>query len=280
VLINGESADQISVFDRGIQFGDGLFETIAVQNGIPLLWERHTRRLIMGANRIGIALTDPVPWQDEALQFCRNIKRGVLKIMVTRGISGRGYTTDSSAPSTRVLSILPWPAYPASHARDGIAAAFCRTTLGRNPALAGIKHLNRLEQVLARMELSSAFPEGIMRDDIGHVIEGIMSNLFLIVRGEVRTPDLRECGVAGVMRETVLDELEALGLPHRVAPVTSIELLQADEVFLTNSLIGLWPVRKIVEVGSQKPSRELPIGAMTKRIQQAIRGHFIVEDCA
>ena len=202
----------------------------------------------------------------------------MLKIIITRGISGRGYTTDAGVAPTRVLSVTSWPDYPGSYARDGIVTPFCRMTLGRNPALAGIKHLNRLEQVLARIELGNTFPEGLMRDDAGHVIEGTMSNLFVVAHGEVRTPDLRDCGVAGVMRETVLNELKALGLPHRVVPVTTKELLQADEVFVTNSLIGLWPVRKIVESETQGPSREYPFGAMTKTIRKSIQGQYIVDE--
>ena len=273
-LVNGETADRVSILDRGLQFGDGLFETIAVQNENPLLWERHARRLIAGARRLGIGLAAPVSWQSEVFQLCRGIGQGVLKITVTRGTSERGYSINPNATPTRILSISPWPAYPAANAHDGVAVRVCRTRLGRNPELAGIKHLNRLEQVLARMELNDGFAEGVMCNDANYAIEGTMSNLFLVQAGTVRTPDLSDCGVAGVMRETVLDQLRQLGVAARVEPVTLDELFQADEVFITNSLIGIWPVRRLAK-SDQDPGHEFPVGATTKQIQIAIQDRYI-----
>ena len=273
-LVNGEPADRLSILDRGLQFGDGLFETIAIENEKPLLWERHARRLSMGARRLSIALADPTTWQAEVFQLCRGIGKGVLKIIVTRGISGRGYATNSNAAPTRILNVSPWPDYPVANEHDGIAAQLCRTRLSRNPELAGIKHLNRLEQVLARMELDDSFAEGVMCSDTEHVIEGTMSNLFLLLDGVVHTPDLSDCGVAGVMREIILESLGQLEIPSRVGPVTLKELFQAEEVFITNSLIGLWPIRRIVE-SDQRTGREYPVGATTRKIQVSIQGRYI-----
>jgi 4-amino-4-deoxychorismate lyase len=163
-----------------------------------------------------------------------------------------------------VLSLAPWPDQPAQQARTGVAVCWCRTALARQPRLAGLKHLNRLEQVLARAEWGDEFAEGLMRDESGNIVEGTMTNIFLARDGGLYTPELTRCGVEGVMRGVVLERAEHLGIGCRIGPVTVAELEQADEVFLTNSLIGLWPVRRL-------ENRSYTLGETTRKIQQAIR---------
>lgn len=274
VLVNGETGDRIAVFDRGLQYGDGLFETIAVVAGEPLLWERHLDRLARGATRLDIAMPSPILWRTEAERLCRMVPRGVLKLILTRGPAGRGYAPpDSAGAPTRILCRLPWPQYPATYAQQGVAVRFCETRLARNARLAGIKHLNRLEQVLARAELSGAFAEGLMTDESSQVIEGTMTNLFAVIDGVLRTPDLSGCGIEGVMRAVVLERAHEFGIPVTVAPLARAELRRASEVFLTNSLIGLWPVRRVEE-------QEYPIGEITRTIQAAIRSAHAGADTA
>ncbi len=264
VLVNGIAADTISVRDRGFQYGDGLFETIAVSHGTPLLWEQHMRRLAAGAARLAMQAPDMALLRAEVAKLDHGPERGVLKIVLTRGSSGRGYRPEAAAPMTRVLALLPWPDYPSIWAEEGVAARLCQTRLGTQPRLAGLKHLNRLEQVLARAEWGDEFAEGLMRDESGNIIEGTMTNIFLVRDGVLHTPDLTHCGVAGIMRSVALERAESLGIGQRTGPVTVAQLEQADEIFLTNSLIGLWPVRRL-------ENRSYSIGETTRKIQQAIR---------
>ena len=264
VLVNGVAVDMISVRDRGLQYGDGLFETIAVHRGTPLLWEQHAQRLLAGAVRLGMLPPEVVLLRAEADQLCRGVERGVLKIILTRGVSGRGYRPDASIPMTRVLSLSPWPDYQPSWSGEGVAVRLCQTRLASQPRLAGLKHLNRLEQVLARAEWDDEYAEGLMQDESGNIIEGTMTNVFLVEEGTLCTPDVTRCGVEGVMRGAVLEQAGCLGIACRVGPVTATQLEQADELFLTNSLIGLWPVRRI-------ENRSYTIGQTTRKIQKAIR---------
>lgn len=264
MLINGRETESVPANDRGLQYGDGLFETLAVQNGTPLLWDAHLARLRAGTARLGIQAPDATLLRAEADRLCRGTGRGVLKILVTRGAGARGFRIDPDVPPTRVLILSEWPGYPATHAQGGVDVRLCRTRLSAQPALAGLKHLNRLEQVLARAEWGDEYAEGLMSDDSGNIVEGTMTNLFLVREGGLTTPVLDRCGVEGVMREQVLACAARLGIGSRVEAVGPHQLEQADEVFLTNSLIGLWPVRRIEH-------RSYALGDITRKIQEAIR---------
>ncbi len=246
MLINGEPGTSISAFDRGLQYGDGLFETIAVTDAHPCLWERHYQRLQMGGRRLGISIPPAVDLFQEIKQETGSNRRGVIKITVTRGTGARGYWPDPEAPVTRLVHFSPWPDYPIDANSAGISVRICSTHLGSNHALAGIKHLNRLEQVMARSEWSNAeIAEGLMLNVAGQVIEGTMSNIFMSKDGSMHTPDLSECGVEGVMRCLVLDVAAESGTTVNIRPIALSELMEADALFLTNSLIGIWPVRDI-----------------------------------
>jgi 4-amino-4-deoxychorismate lyase len=262
-LVNGVPATRVSVFDRGFQYGDGLFETIAVYQGTPLMWEQHLARLRRGAERLGIPAPSPDVLAVEARRLCVGAQRAVLKIILTRGSSGRGYTAAPGEP-TRILYVAPWPEYPAEFARTGVSLCVCETTLARNQRLAGIKHLNRLEQVLARAEWRTEFADGIMCDDSGGVIEGTMSNVFIVTDDVLRSPALASCGVEGIMRSAVLESAQQQGLSCCIERLTLPDLEQAAEMFITNSLIGIWPVRQLQE-------REYSIGPITRKIQEAVR---------
>ncbi len=248
MLVNGERENRISANDRGFLYGDGLFETLAVIDGKTCLWRRHMARLQLGCERLGISMPDHEQLWVEAEQEIAGTGRGVLKIIVTRGQGGRGYRPPAAVNPTRVLQLTPWPDYPDAAWRQGITARICHTRLGTNPALAGIKHLNRLEQVLARAEWQdSAIAEGIMLDVDERVIEGTMSNLFMICGGCLVTPDLSRCGTAGVMRELIIEVAGRLALPVIIKDVYLDDLLQADALFFSNSLIGIWPVKSLQE---------------------------------
>lgn len=261
--LNGQPAHGLALDDRGLAYGDGLFETIRVVGGRPRLFERHLRRLAEGALRLGIPLDEAVV-ADELTAFAAQIDDGVCKLVLTRGRGRRGYAPPVPAEPTRLLTAAPAPAYPAAHAEQGIRLYACETRLAEQPRLAGLKHLNRLEQVLARSEWSDpAVAEGLMRDLTGRVIECVFSNLFLVRDGMLFTPSLARCGVAGVMRAEILARAQALGLPADEVDIAFDELLAADEVFACNSLYGIWPVTALGE-------RRWPVGPLTRTLQGSL----------
>lgn len=262
LLVNGAPVSSIEVSDRGFQYGDGVFTTLPVRHGIPVFLPLHFDRLERDCGRLSI----PFPGRDvltpEVLSLCAARSDGVLKIQITRGVGGRGYRPPDQPVPTRVLGVHPLPDYPADLADSGVAVRFCQTRLGINPTLAGLKHMNRLEQILARAEWPLGdIREGLMLDAEGHVTEGTMTNLFLVRRGKLVTPKLDLCGVAGVMRGVALESAAALGVTAEETRLVPDELFSADELFLTNSVIGLWPIRRI-------EGRDFPVGPVTKEISR------------
>lgn len=262
--VNGQPAEGVPVRDRGLAYGDGLFETIRVQAGQPKLFERHLQRLEHGVGRLRI----PCDLDRLALEvrlFAAELGEGVAKLIVTRGIGERGYAPNAGAEPTRILLGSASPGYPAHYAQDGIGLYPCATRLAEQPLLAGLKHLNRLEQVMARAEWTDpAYAEGLMRDLGGRVIEGVFSNLFLVCEGRLLTADLSRCGVAGVMRAHIIEHAApALGLPLEIRDLDYEELLAADEVFMCNSLYGIWPVHSL-------DARRWSPGAVTRKLQAVL----------
>jgi 4-amino-4-deoxychorismate lyase len=262
--VNGEPAMLVGATDRGLQYGDGVFETMAVRHGRITLLEMHLQRLMEGCERLGIPSPGLMPIHSELNAAMDGRERAILKLIVTRGSGGRGYRPAQVKSPTRILTLHDWPAYPESCWQEGIRIRMCKTILGGNPQLAGIKHLNRLEQVLARMEWSDAdaIQEGLMTDAGGAVIEGTMTNVFArLADGTLMTPDVSVCGVAGVMRRYILEKAAQVGLPICIGKLTIPELEEAEEVFVCNSVIGVWPVNRIGE-------RSYSVGEMTHRFQQ------------
>ncbi|MGE0372667.1 MAG: aminodeoxychorismate lyase [Gammaproteobacteria bacterium] len=273
-LINGRPGNSLDVRDRGLLYGDGLFDTLAVRDGRPQFWERHMGRLLEGCQRLRLAPADPSLLRAEADALCAGAVRGILKIVLTRGPGARGYRFDAGAPGTRILTLSAAADYPVRQYRDGIAVRLCTTRLGCNPALAGIKHLNRLEQVLARAEWDDPdIAEGLMRDAGGRIVEGTMSNLFAALDGALVTPRLDECGVAGVMRDVIIEWARDNGLAVAERDLVDADLRRADEIFLCNSLIGVWPVRRIDDL-------VLHPGPIAARVAAAIGASSLMPEAA
>ena len=262
--VDGQPADTVPLKDRGLAYGDGLFETIAVKAGQPLLLDRHLRRLEEGCQRLAL-VADPALVRREVLGFAATLGDGVLKLILTRGDSLRGYGINPGAPVRRILQGSAPAPYPLAHATDGIRLFACATRLAEQPLLAGLKHLNRLEQVIARAEWQDAeHAEGLMLDTSGRVIEGVFSNLFMVRNGLLLTADLSRCGVAGVMRAEVLAQAQALGIPVAVADISVEQLQHADEVFVCNSVYGIWPVRSYAAMSWS-------VGPLTRKLQGIVR---------
>jgi 4-amino-4-deoxychorismate lyase len=266
ILVDGRPAAAVDARDRGLHYGDGVFETIACIDGAPEYWEAHLARLARGCGRLGIPLPDGDRLAADARRLCAGHSGdSVLKVIVTRGAGARGYRTAVSARPVSILLHGPWPAVPPRFTTAGVAVRVCDLRLARQPALAGIKHLNRLEQVLARREWTDdTWQEGVLCDAGGRVIEGIASNLFLVQGGRLVTPDLSDCGVAGIVRGRLLAIAGQAGFAAEVRPVPLEELHGADEIFLTNSLIGIWPVTRL-------EGRRLAVGPATRRLMDLLR---------
>ena len=246
MLVNGKQGNLISIQDRGLLYGDGVFRTLRVSTGRALHWPLHYKKLQHDCNALGIACPDVELLSAELNDLLVQFPDGVMKLIVTRGEGTRGYAPSMQSKNTRIWDVSPLPDYPADWAIYGIKARLCQLRISQQPRLAGIKHLNRLENVLAAAEWDDAgIAEGLMLDAAGNVIEGTRSNLFMVRGGELLTPDLSHCGVAGVQRERVLEWASAQGMPCRVGQFALAELLAADEIFLVNSVIGLWPVREL-----------------------------------
>jgi 4-amino-4-deoxychorismate lyase len=262
--VDGQPAELLSVKDRGLAYGDGLFETIVVAAGQASLLERHLSRLAEGCVRLHIPV-DMALLKAELLEFSQQLGDGVAKLIVTRGDGQRGYAPPEPAQPRRILQGAAKPLYPPRNAEQGVRLFPCATRLAEQPLLAGLKHLNRLEQVLARAEWQGVEPaEGLMLDAFGRVIEGVYSNLFIVRDGQLVTADLTRCGVAGVMRAELLAQAAASGITCQVRDIEFAELLAADEVFLCNSVYGVWPV-------SALQTHDWPVGPLTRKLQAIAR---------
>lgn len=256
ILVNGTPQTHIEISDRGFQYGDGLFETITVHNGKAVFLQQHIDRLTASCQRLHIPAPDLDTLHAEIQQLCQHVEQAVLKIIITRGSGGRGYRQPDTIETTRVLSLHPFPNYPDSYQSQGITARFCDTRLGLNPTLAGMKHLNRLEQVLARTEWNDdSVQEGIMLDINDCVIEGTMSNLFYSKNNQLYTATLTQSGIAGIIRAMIISQEPVIEHSYNQA-----ELLAADELFVCNSVIGIWPIKQLAK-------HTFAIGTKTKHLQ-------------
>ncbi len=235
--------------DRGLLYGDGLFTTLAALPQRPLCWEQHWQRLRDGCQRLNIPAPAQADLECRLYSLCDALSQpAVIKILITRGVGGRGYNPPAAAQPNLLVSQHPGLNYPAHFWQQGVKVRLCRTRLAIQPRLAGIKHLNRLENVLARSEWDNAeIAEGLMLDMHEHLVEGTMSNLFFVQHGCLCTPSLQECGVAGVMRGLILQAAQQLAIPTRISHFSLAALYAAAEVFLSNSLIGLWSVHSLQE---------------------------------
>jgi 4-amino-4-deoxychorismate lyase len=258
LLINGVASDTVSALDRGLAYGDGLFESILFVGARAPLWSRHMQRLQHGCQQLRLPPPDPALLWREALAVTAGMSTSVLRITLTRGIGERGYAPPARMQPTRVLVAFAAPMLASDARQNGIAMRLCELRLAEQPALAGLKHLNRLEQVLARAEWDDpAIAEGVLRDTHGRVISATMANLFAAIDGNLHTPALDRCGVAGVARDEVLAVLPQT----RVGELTLDALASASEVFLSSSVRGIVPVHSF-------EARQFAIGPVTRQLQQ------------
>lgn len=263
ILVNGIADADVPATDRGLAYGDGVFRTLRVLDGTPRHWQRHYAKLARDCAALELPCIDE-PLLRHEVMVARDGADCTIKVIVTRGAGERGYAPAVAPEALRVVIGSAWPGYPSAHAKEGVRVRACRLRLGYQPALAGVKHLNRLENVLARAEWSDpAIAEGLLRDVEDNVICGTMTNLFIVRAGVLATPRLDRCGVAGVTRERVIEAAARSGLSCEIRDVAWAEALGADEMFLVNSLAGVWPVRALDDT-------TWPVGPATRALQRVL----------
>lgn len=240
--VDGVAVATIPADDRGLAYGDGLFETMRGVDGRVALWDFHLARLTLGCARLGIPVPDGRTLASECASLLHGHADAVLKLVLTRGGGARGYAPAHDVLPRRILMRLPAPPAPRP---EGLRLHACATRLPLDPALAGLKHLNRLHQVLARAEVAAAgADEGLCLDTAGRVACATAANVFAVVDGELRTPSVDESGVAGTCRAALLAD-PAFGPTVRMGALFPQDLARASEVFLTNAVRGVMPVASI-----------------------------------
>jgi len=258
ILVNGVETDSVQATDRGLAYGDGVFRTLRIQAGKVRCWARQFSKLEADCAVLHIPCPPRSVLSQAVISAADAEPDCIAKLIVTRGNSMRGYAPPLSPTVTWVMLTAPVPPTLQRRRKDGVKLRLCETRLGLQPRLAGVKHLNRLENVLARKEWTcQETAEGLMLDAEGYLIAGTMSNLFLVRGNRLYTPDLSRCGVAGVQRARVLDCAQALGITVNIGQLRLPDLLAAEEVFLTNSVIELWPVQEFE--GKHWPSGSLAV---------------------
>ncbi|MEX1034125.1 MAG: aminodeoxychorismate lyase [Cellvibrionaceae bacterium] len=272
--VNGREDAALSTLDRGLAYGDGLFETMRLERGSLPFWHFHRRRLLRDCERLRIC-ADAGNLDRMLANFLasvreRGVARGVVKLIATRGEAGRGYQPPDVGEVTAILSVFPYPSYPRRYGEEGVKVFLCEHRLPHNPALAGMKHLNKLDYVLAAMEWrDSDCQEGLLLDQDNNVIEAGSRNLFVVDNGVLLTPLLDNAGVAGILRERIVEDYaKRMGTVVEESTLTLETLLAADEVFLGNSVLGVWPVRSLLGGAFEEVAVQCPRDSVGGQIHQ------------
>ncbi len=235
ILVNGAEGDQIAATDRGFQYGDGVFETLRVRNGKPLLWDRHWQRLCRGLDQLRIPAIPETACLEDLRSFSA-VDECMVKLIVTRGPGPRGYAVPTHTRPTRVT--MGGEPLATTIEVDIMRVGLCRTRARAQP-LPGCKHLNRIENVLARMEWGPDWDEGLMLDSSGKAVCGTQSNLFIVENGALLTPPLRRSGIAGTRRSWLLEHARRAGIRVREEPLPLERVRAADAMFFSNARIGV-----------------------------------------
>ena len=272
---NNKNFKNISLEDRGLLYGDGLFETIAIRDGKLRLWEYHLSRLIRGCEVLSLKSPSKKYLHDKVMNAFHESKleqsSAIAKIIITAGKSKRGYGRNKNTVPSEFFSIYPAIKIRESDYKNGIELTLCKTRLAVNSITAGLKTLNRLEQVLAKIEFEGThFFEGLTMDSEDNIICGTMSNIFFIKGEGLYTPCLKRCGVKGVMRKHLLVSLKKANIDVNIQPIKITDMEYFDEIFITNSQFGILPVNQCNEIkwnSSKKTQKIMSIMALNNIIE-------------
>ncbi|MDG3087627.1 aminodeoxychorismate lyase [Vibrio hannami] len=263
ILVNGKPKDSISVKDRSFQYGDGCFTTMLTVDGKIQNWPLHIERMEACLSLLRIKLPDWKVIEGWLNDIATTDPYAGLKLHISRGEGGRGYSATGANEPVVTVSSFPFPAHYLDWRENGVELGVCERRLGHTPMLAGHKHNNRLEQVLLKAEADeSGYPDAVVLDINGHVVETTMANLFWVKGQKLYTPSMEHCGVAGTIRRLIIQDAKSNGLKVLVGDFELDHLNSADEVFMTNSVLGVAPVTKI-------NNKAFPIGPITRRFQES-----------
>lgn len=243
-LINGVEQDVLAANDRATQFGDGCFTTARVINGQVCFLDAHLTRLQTTCEKLFIPYMEWQALSQEMQSLAMPHREAVIKVIISRGVGGRGYSASGCAQPTRMVSVSSFPAHYARWRAEGITLALSPIRLGRNPSLAGLKHLNRLEQILIRSHLEQTdADEALVLDSEGWVTECCAANLFWRKDNVVYTPRLDQAGVNGIMRQFCIRKLAQSSFQVVETNAREEALQHADEMVVCNALMPIVPVR-------------------------------------
>ena len=244
-LINGSSSKNISPFDRGLSYGDGVFRTFLVKNRNPINWDIHYKKLKLDADIFKIK----IPTKKELLLDIKKLfnlnKSYIGKIIITRGTSNQGYQYKKNITSTRILLKINYKKINPSLYLNGVSLKVCKTRVSHNEIYGGAKHLNRIDNVLAKSELNNSVFDGLMLDKDGFINECVSSNIFARYGKSIIIPKQKNAGVSGVCQEIIIKYSKLLGFNFKYQDINLEKLKKADEVIITNSIFGALYVNKI-----------------------------------
>ena len=239
-FVDGQVADSISIDDRGLAYGDGCFTTALVINGEVAMLAQHLNRLVQQSQQLGLPSFDLSALKETIAHISADINIGIVKVIITCGSGGRGYSRLGVEQAKVIVSVHDYPTHYPQWQKHGISVGISDQKLGINPMLAGLKHLNRLEQVMLRAELDKRPEDDLLATDVnGHVIECCSANVFWLTAGQWQTPKLITAGVAGLMREKILlNNADITPANYQLKALNNIEAM-----FITNAILGIVPVK-------------------------------------
>ncbi len=272
ILHDGRPCAEAAATSRALHYGDGVFRTLLWHEGQAVDWTAQVDKLGGDCAALGLEPPDAAGLSAEVADAATDLPRAAVKIIVARRATDRGYAPHGSASERWVLA-YPLQAFADIDYREGVHAIFSNVCLSSQPLLAGVKHLNRLDQILASRGWPADVREALMSDAEGRVICGTRSNLFVVRHDRLLTPRLDRCGVAGIMRSKIIDCARDMHLHVQEAELHSETCREADEAFISNALIGIWPLRSLDARQWQAP------GPLTRALMQAI-AHPLCSDAA
>ena len=240
--VNGIQKTTIEVTERGLAYGDGLFTTAKIVDGQIILLDKHIERLIGGCQQLKLSVPLMTNLTEQLQSVAKAYPLAVLKVMITAGSGGRGYSRVglSDNATNVIIMVSDFPSHYTALAQQGINLGDSKQQLSTSPMLAGLKHLNRLEQVLLKAELDDRIEdELVVTNYLGEVIEVTSSNIFYWLDGQLCTPNLSTSGVDGIIRQAILANNPQI----KVCQTHLAELKHAQAMFICNSLMGIIPVK-------------------------------------
>tara|TARA_Y100000590_G_scaffold467668_2_gene647359 strand:+ start:1455 stop:2255 length:801 start_codon:yes stop_codon:yes gene_type:complete len=246
-LLNGNPGSSISIFDRGFMYGDGVFETVLVKDGKPKDIDKHLERLISGCNTLSIKSIDIKTVRSYISKALSDETECILSIVITRGDSlSRGYRYNDHNFTPNIITITSEiPTYKKNYEKIGIDTKFSNYIISKNEHLSKIKHLNRLEQVMASKDISDEYPEVILCDKDDNIIEGVSSNIFFINSEGIKTPKILDSGVEGITRNKIIEYLESKKKNIEVCNIKKEEISKFKSAFFCNTVRGIWQINSI-----------------------------------